>query len=851
MIRIRNLLFHSVMLVFSIASVQAAVQPGYQSYNGFTNDVGPDLASVIEYDLTKPACDRYQADLDQYIINNDAVLSQLSDAEATLADMSEREVYIIENFVDTYDEETLLHCGKYLYFYGHFDTTGAPKVMIDWMLQYFDDLMGPGMSNFGMYADPNPIATIPAPASNPSIGTRQLPVGIALSSGDFGSADNPEDAIEVYSFTCSSCHFKQMDDGNFAVGLGNTDFDYARMTAAQGQLPLSTLLGIPGEAHDPDGLLATVANAVVASNQKYGQDAAKLAFLTDVNSVIVAGSQPEDLNTITSTPEEQRVNWATWSGVQDFLVRPMQDDGVHAMTRIMNTAGIVNDENVLKQHGFKQHTGLGWNGGAYSLIQFIRGFITITVSDPVTPESRDEYNYWVKEYRYMPLVRYLETLDEPDLPSDRLFDTAAAERGEALFDTDCSGCHSGPGGETPRPYDHTELNVEAEHANIYNPVWSPAAFDGEGGWENGIELIAERFPAGTSGEITRQVKSPRFISMWDNDKLLHNASVGGLAELLTCQNGRNSYARVIPTEENPFPTLEEHLAENPIFSNKGHEFGCYLGAEDKSDLIAFIETFKTNRNQGNKYNGQFDTACQTRNNGTSQIINLTFTKGKRMDLMVKYYSDANCEVFDTTLVNNPSVALGWDMQVGTSFANSRGFESHNVTYTKPDGSIAEDVIALENGELANAEEGDPALLNMHVRQRTDYAGLNGRWLNDACSDESTRGMVMIQDGVRVDKTVTYNAADCAGGVLSVVNDSAWSFDDPKWLLVGTHNTWSRSSPKYNMRLKMKSLQGKPAWTQFVNVTGNTMHAMFNNYFAASINDNAQHYTRITNINAAE
>jgi len=851
-----NLLLHSMLLLFSITSVQAAVQPGYQSYNGVTNDVGPDLATVIEYDVTKAACDNYQADLDQYLVNNNSTLSQLSDAEENLASLSEREQYIIDNFVDTYDRATVLQCGKYQYFYGHFDTTGAPKVMIDWLLQYFDDFFGPGMSYFGMYEDPNPVATIPAPASNPSVGSRQLPVGIALSSGDFGQADDPADAIKVYSFTCSSCHFKQMDDGNYAVGVGNIDFDYARMTAAQGQLPLSTLLDMPGEAHDPDGLMSTLADAVAASNQKYGQDTAKNAFLNEVNAVITAGSQPEDLSTIQSTVEEQKMNWATWTGVQDFLVRPMQDDGIHAMTRIMNTSAIETDPSVLKQHGVKHEQGLSWNGGAYNLVQFIRGFITMTVSDPVTPESRDEYNYWVKEYRYLPLVRYLETLDEPNLPTDRTFDTAAAERGEDLFDANCTGCHSGPGGGTPRPYDHAEVGVEAEHANIYNPVWSPDAFDGAGGWENGIELIAERFPAGTSGEITRQVISPRFISMWDNDKLLHNASVGGLGELLECVQNRTSYAAVIPyvdevTGEAVVPTLEEHLETNPIFSNKGHEFGCHLSVEDKSDLIAFVETFRTTRDEGNKYNGQFDSACATRNNGTSYVVNMTFTKGKRMELMTKNFSGDSCQVFNTSLVNNPSVALSWEMEVGSTFVNSRGFESHNVTYTKPDGSIAEDVVALENGQLANGEEGDPALLNMHVRQRTDYAGLNGRWLNDDCSAENTRGMVVIQDGTRVDKTVTYNEAECAGGVLSVVNDGAWTFEDPKWLMVGTHATWSRSAPKYNMAMKMKSVDGSPNKTEFVNVTDNTFHTMFNNYFAASIHASGQHYTRISNIMAAE
>lgn len=836
-----KLLFSTLALLLFTTAAHADLLPGYQSYNGVTNDVGPDLASVIEYDVTKAACDQYQADLDQYLIDNDAVLSQLSDAEDNLAVMSEYEQYVSDNFVDAYDKDTVLQCGKYLYFYGHFDTTGAPKVMINWLLQYFDDFFGPGMSYFGMYEDPNPVATIPAPASNPGIGTRQLPLGLVHSSGDFGAS------VPVYSFACSSCHLKKMDDGNYAVGVGNTEFDYAKMTAAQGQLPLSTLLNIPGDAFDPQGLKATIAGAVAASNLKYGQDAAKNAFLSEVNPVITAGSAPEDLSSIQSTQQEQDRNWRTWTGVMDFMVRPMQDDGVHTLTRIMNTNAITTDEKVLNQHGFKQHAGLSWNGGGYNLIQFIRGFITITPSDQINPESRAEYNYWVNEYRYLPLVRYLETIAEPNLPTDRSFDVVAAKRGEAIFDNNCSSCHNGPGGETSRAYDHAEVNVEASHANIMNPFWDPTAFGGIGGWENGIASIAARFPAGLTGEITRQVKAPRFISLWDNNRLLHNGSVGGLAELLTCQAGRTSYASVIPTVDG-VPTLEEHFVANPMFSNQGHEFGCHFSAGDKADLITFIETFSTNRNVGNKYNGQFDTVCQVGSNGKSQVVNLTFTKGKRMDLLVKKYSDANCQVFDTTLVKNPSFGLSWEMEVGSAFINSRGFESHNVTYTKPDGTIAEDTIALENGQLANAEEGDPEERGMFATVKTDYPGLNGLWRNNFCAAGNTRTLSMVQDGVRVDKLVTYNLPNCTGGVFSMVNTAAWSFSDPKWVQAGIR---SDSIPKYNLKLIMKNLNDGSTKTEWINVFENSLSTMFNNYWAASLNANGQHFTRVYNINTAE
>ncbi|MCA0900565.1 c-type cytochrome [Microbulbifer agarilyticus] len=833
---IRNTLLLVAIVSLSIATgSQAQPLPGYQSYNGFTNDVGPDLATVIEYDATKAACDQYQSDLDQYLIDNDAILSQLSDVEVSMAVLSEHEQYIVDNFVNVYDEETLLKCGKYQYFYETFDTTGPPKSMMHFMLRNFEDYFGPGFENYGMYEDPNPVAAIPPSPYNPEIGSKQMPVGIASSSGDFGSS------VPVYAFTCAACHFSKMDDGNFAVGIGNTRYDYAKMIAAQGQLPYTFLFQAPNLVGATDEVGQALLNAyVIPEVQQELSEPVAAARATPgavdewfaLDAEMNAGSTDEDRASIASTLDQQRQGWATWSGVMDFLVPPMQDDGQFTITRILNLPNVVSDVNVQKQHGFNYQAGLGWHGGSFDLINFVRSFITLTPSDIENPGSRAEYNYWVNEYRYMPIVRYIESFDEPSLPLDRTFDLAAAKRGEAIFDHHCASCHNGPGGETSRPYDHAEIDVEDGHANIMDLFWDDTLFGGIGGWETNIDPIRDRFPAGETGIYTRQVKAPRFISMWDNERLLHNGSVRGLDELFTCVDGRVSDATQPDTQ----------------FSNQGHEFGCYFAPTDKSDLKAFIETFATSRNVGNRYNGQWDGACNTLNNGKSQIVNLTFTKGKRMDLLVKYYSDANCQVFDTDRVKNPGHGLSWEMAVGSSFVNSRGYLSHNVTYTKPDGTIAEDVIAIEGDQLANAEEGDPEPRGLFIRERTDYAGLNGLWLNDECTVENTRELVAIRDGVRVNKTVAYNAPGCTGGVLSMVNDSAWTFEDPKWLNAGVRGT---TFPMHNMRLKMTNVSDGSKWTQFINVTETTLHAMFNNYFAASINGNGEHYTRVYNINTAE
>ncbi|MFV8783122.1 hypothetical protein ACNKU7_11915 [Microbulbifer sp. SA54] len=860
MIRTVGRLLTALFLSTLGASVNAAPLPGYQSFNGVTNDVGPDLASVIEHDATKAACDQYQADLDQYLIDNDAVLSQLDDAEASMAVLSEHEQYIVDNFVNNYNEDALLKCGKYLFFYGTFDTTGPPKSMMHFMLRNFEGYFGPGFANFGMYPDPNPVSTVPPSPFDPTVGPKQLPVGIADSSGVFGSS------VPVYAFTCAACHFKQMDDGNFAVGVGNTDFDYARMVSVQGQLPMQFLFQAPNLPGYPDADAEQIlAGTVLPSVQQALNLPVTMAryftyggipeFLAS-NQEIQAGSTQEDQDRIAASLLQQAQGWSTWSGVMDFMVPPMQDDGTFTITRILNLANIVTDENVQKQNGFKYKSGLGWHGGSYDLMNFIRSVISLTPSNIDDPESRAEYNYWVNEYRFMPLVRYLETFDEPNLPSDRTFDTLAAERGETLFDANCTSCHNGPSGETSRPYGHAEVNVERGHQAFMNLYWDSSLFGGLGGFETNVTAFRERFPAGETGVYTMAVKSPRLLSLWDNDRLLHNGSAWGLDELFTCTSGRASHAdvsdlgyvqQVIAYTTGMMYPMD--VLTNTQFSNQGHQFGCDFSAEQKADLKAFVETFGSSRNPGNQYNGQWDSACAASpgNNGKYTVNSITISKGKRMELLVKFYSDANCQTLDTSVVNNPRSLFSWGMQVGDSFVNSRGYQSHHVTYTKPDGTTDDDVIAIEDGQLATATEGDPQPSGMFIKTKTDYPGLNGFWLNDQCSASNTREMVVIWDGVRVNKTVSYRAPGCTGGASRVVNDSAWSFADPAWTPVISP---ADDAPKYNMQMVMSNQADGSNLTQYVNVTDTTLSTSADNNFAASASVSGSHYTRIYKINTA-
>lgn len=806
----------------------ADVLEGYQSYNGVTNDVGPDLATVIEHDSSKQACDQYQSDLDAYLLNNADLLESLSDERPSPATPSPRDQLILDDFVDGYDQATKIQCGKYYFFYGTFDTTGPPIDLTDWMVRYFSDFFGEGFSKFGQYPDPNPVATVEPSVFNPAIPPRQLPVGLAESSGVFG------DGIPVYAFTCAACHFKQMDDGNYAVGIGNTNYDYARQTALQGQLPYMFMFQKPDLVVPEIDLSWLAYFEVIPEIQDELHDAIAAARATPgaidefmvFNELMTAATTQEQRDALAKPLNQQRQDMGTWTGVMDFTTPPMQDDGVWNVTRILNVNEMVLEPFQQKQFGFKYHAGLGWTGGAFDEINFIRSVVNLTPSNAEDPASREEYRYWVKEYRYFPIVEYIRTFKEPAVPEMLSLDYAAAARGEAIFDRDCSSCHNGPVGETGRPYAHGEVNVESSHANIYGTYWDPAALDGQGGWESSIAIFAESFPAGETGIYTRKVKAPRFISLWDNNRLLHNGSVWGLEELLTCRPDRVVHATI---------------ADQPLW-NTGHNMGCNLSAEDKADLIVFLQSFKTARNPGNQFNGQFQSACESTGSGSVRT-EARIGNGERLDVQKLYFSDVNCAVYDHGRVANPELIAAYDIAVGDEFANSRGFESKNTDFVDADGSVTVGAIGVENGELAftinaGAADQDPALSGLHVQQLTDYPGLNGLWLADDCEIGSKRRLLAFQDGVRTDKYVHYSWFGCGGKVKSVTNVGAWSFADPQW------NNVDWDLTRYEMKAVMQPVGGGLPHIEYIDKRGSQLSIAPDNLVQAREAMLGKHYTRI-------
>lgn len=139
-------------------------------------------------------------------------------------------------------------------------------------------------------------------------------------------------------------------------------------------------------------------------------------------------------------------------GTMDFLTKPLIDDGVWTVSRVLS---LWNMANATQRTASKMpHEMLSWNGGVQRTMDFLKGFVAIGIGST-----------W-NEQRLMPLERYLRSLRAPaQLPADGDIETGA----RLFVDKGCLGCHSGPSGEGARVFTFAEMGTDDEYTHIYNP----------------------------------------------------------------------------------------------------------------------------------------------------------------------------------------------------------------------------------------------------------------------------------------------------------------------------------------------------------------------------------------------
>ncbi|MBS2023093.1 MAG: c-type cytochrome [Deltaproteobacteria bacterium] len=414
------------------------------------------------------------------------------------------------------DRATRLKCGKDMFFREAFGTVGVPtKLLVFLQKHYAQSYFGAGFSNFGF-----------APDSTNSDG---IPIGLAPTTGTLGK-------LETRAFTCAACHFGQLPDGRWAVGYSNLKLDYGRFIASMGA-PLVMSIDANSAQVAPE-VRAALAGPVAQAKQNP-------LYLADVASVGIGLATSGATGNTQLNAEEQSRFWALRPGTMDFLTKPLIEDNVWTVSRILALWQIP-DATQRAAHGMP-HELLSWTGGVENAMTFLEGFVAIGKADPALwPDSR-----------LQPLDEYLRTLRPPPLADTT--ETPQIHAGARLFTQRCLGCHSGPSGEGVRVFEFSEVGTDSAYRYIFNPDQIPGGTPCCG--------------LGGAGQyvVTGGVKAPRLAGLVHMTGLLHNGSVRSLEELfcLALRDPTTTYAE----------------------TSAGHAMTCDgLSDDDKRALIAYLRT---------------------------------------------------------------------------------------------------------------------------------------------------------------------------------------------------------------------------------------------------------------------
>lgn len=220
--------------------------------------------------------------------------------------------------------------------------------------------------------------------------------------------------------------------------------------------------------------------------------------------------------------------------------------------------------------------------------RFLMASNLLTVSD--TSESRQ-----VDEY--MPdLLAYLYSLKAPKYPKS--IDQRLAQKGAAVFASNCSGCHGSYGKKESYPNLLIPESIIQTDSLLYTSNYSSPQYVA---WFNKSWFTQGSHPA----QLVpfRGYIAPPLDGIWITAPYLHNGSVPTLEALLNSKIRPRFWSRDFDTPSYNYDSpgweyKSEEKAINtstyntslPGYGNSGHYFGDHLSGGERRSLIEYLKT---------------------------------------------------------------------------------------------------------------------------------------------------------------------------------------------------------------------------------------------------------------------
>jgi len=368
------------------------------------------------------------------------------------------------------------------------------------------------------------------------------------------------EGVESVAPNCLTCHSDYIN-GEFVVGLGNTTFDYtANLTPANTLLTMAISSSFGKEspewqAYDPFRKASKALGNHLQTKVRGINPADKLT------AVLVAHRDPVSLE----WQEEPQLE------IPDILLPTDVPPWWH-----------------LKKKHAMFYTAIG--RGDFS--KFLMASSLLTMQDTIQAQEID--------HLFPDVLAWINTLEAPKYP--REINSQMAEKGQAIFEKKCSGCHGTYGDKGKYPNYLVALDVVGTDPNLSNAYSSPT-----GVYKNFIDWYGKSWF--TQGDHKGQLiieegyVAPPLDGVWATAPYLHNGSVPTVEALLNSEIRPSYWTRTYESTDYNFDALGWNYTEEdskkgnktydttlPGYKNVGHNFGDKLSQQERMSVIEYLKT---------------------------------------------------------------------------------------------------------------------------------------------------------------------------------------------------------------------------------------------------------------------
>jgi mono/diheme cytochrome c family protein len=362
-----------------------------------------------------------------------------------------------------------------------------------------------------------------------------------------------DDGIDVVSPNCLQCHAGYID-GDFILGLGNTDADFTMNT----------------------GGMSVMLDAVIAST--YGMDspqwksyerfstAMKTTGPEIITDVVGANSADKIAAVLAAHRDQESLEWTD----EEMILLPEE---------VVPTD--VPPWWLLKKKHAMFYTGVGQ--GDYARISMASSVLTIQD----TTKAREIDNHFAD------VIAFLYSLEAPEYKFD--IDENLALKGESIFNSKCATCHGSYGINESYPNYLVDVElVDTDRALLSaNFGYGPFVEWYNESWFGQMPNAAKLVPG--NGYV-----APPLDGIWATAPYLHNGSVPTIELLLNSSSRPSVWKKETGYNQEELGLNYQTLTEKEDkftydtsvygYGNSGHRFGDKLSEQERSAVIEYLKT---------------------------------------------------------------------------------------------------------------------------------------------------------------------------------------------------------------------------------------------------------------------